>query len=143
MKLVLFVTRTLDFGAVIAAFVSGLSAVPRPCARWTDLFHPNLKDVNAVFIPPQPIPLPLGPLRRAGGGPSFALAFETHGTHPHHQPMNTDDTHTLPRGPLGRGWSVSHRPVPGGGGGVCLPNGLGCTTACQPPLKTSLNQWTL
>ena len=67
-----FVNGTLEWGAVIATVLSGLSIVPRHCARLTSFLHPKLREMNAVLITPQPIALPLRSLRRAGDIPSVS-----------------------------------------------------------------------
>ena len=64
-----FANRTFEWGVAIATLLSVLSIVPRHCARWTSFLHPKLRTINASLINPQPIPLPLRRLRRAGSVP--------------------------------------------------------------------------
>ena len=67
------VNRTLEWGVVIATFLSVLSIVPRHCARLNDFLHPESRKINAVLITPQLTTLPL---RRAGSiSPSLVHAF--------------------------------------------------------------------
>ena len=70
-----FANGTFEWGAAIAPFLSVLSVVPRHCAGLTHFLHPKLRRSHAVPIAPQPMPLPLRPLRRAGRIPVHACRW--------------------------------------------------------------------
>ena len=59
-------SRTFEWGVVIAAFLSVSSLVPRRYARLAYFLHPKLRKIDAVLFTPQPITLILRP---AGGSP--------------------------------------------------------------------------
>ena len=68
-----FVNRALEWGAVVATFLSVLSVVPRHCPRLTCFRYPKRGETNAVLIPlkanaPSPAAPAAGP-RRAVGAP--------------------------------------------------------------------------
>ena len=50
----------LKGGVIIATFLFVWSIVPRHCARLTYFLHPNLREIIAVLITPELIPLPCG-----------------------------------------------------------------------------------
>ena len=52
-----FVNGTVEWGLVIATFLSVLSIVHRPCARLTYFLHPKLRKLNAAPVTRQ---LPCG-----------------------------------------------------------------------------------
>ena len=51
--------RFFEWAVVIAIVLSVLSIVPRHCARFTCFPHPKWREIHAVPMTPQPIPLPL------------------------------------------------------------------------------------
>ena len=59
----------IEWGVVIALFLSVLSIVPCYCARLTNFLHPKLRKINTVLITTQLITLALQCLRRAGSIP--------------------------------------------------------------------------
>ena len=82
-----FVNRTLEWGAVIATFLSVLSVVPRPCARLTCFLHPKLRKFflefflkfpkknpknDAVLTTHSQLPFPCGP---CGAQDAFPPSF--------------------------------------------------------------------
>ena len=66
-EIVPFVSRTFEWGVVIATFLSVLNIVPLHCAHLTYFLHPNLRKMNAVLLAAQLITLTL---RRAGSIPN-------------------------------------------------------------------------
>ena len=57
-EIVPFVSRTFEWGVVIATFLSDLSVVPRHCARLTSFLHPKSRKINAALLTPQLITIP-------------------------------------------------------------------------------------
>ena len=81
-------SRTPEWGVIIATFLSVLSGVPRHCARLAYFLDPKSREVNAVLITPQPITCPLRcacgaqeavPEDTTQSAPRQSLAFEGKG----------------------------------------------------------------
>ena len=85
-----------------ATLLSVLCIVPRHCARLTCFLHPKLREISAVPITPQPIPL-----RRAGSIPSV-LSYSQRG---HVAPLSLQITPEPEVAVSSSGWSITrHAP---------------------------------
>ena len=81
-----FVNCPLEWGAVIATFLTALSHVPYNCARLTPFPHPKWREITAAPITPKLIPLPLRRLRGRRTPSPFGHPRTPAHTRPRHTP---------------------------------------------------------